>query len=72
MGAELEQKYVVISRRPWMVEARLTAQLRRAGYQVLFLEEKPQKDTYYDTPGLDILAGGGSLRLREKGDRRIY
>lgn len=71
MGAELEQKYVVISRRPWMVEARLTAQLRRAGYQVLFLEEKPQKDTYYDTPGLDILAGGGSLRLREKGDRRI-
>ena len=64
MGAELEQKYVVISRRPWMVEARLTAQLRRAGYQVLFLEEKPQKDTYYDTPGLDILAGGGSLRLR--------
>lgn len=71
MGAELEQKYVVISQRPWMVEARLTAQLRRAGYQVSFLEEKPQKDTYFDTPGWDILKGGGSLRLRERGGRRV-
>ena len=71
MGAELEQKYVIASQRPWMLEARLTAQLRRAGYQVTFLEETPQRDIYYDTPGRDILAGGGSLRLREKGARRV-
>ena len=71
MGTELERKYVVDGPRPWTVEAALTAGLRRAGYGVTFLEEKPQKDTYYDTPGRDILAGGGSLRVREKGDRRV-
>lgn len=71
MGTELEQKYVVDSTRPWAVQTRLLAQLSRAGYQVSFLEEKPQRDTYFDTPGETILKGGGSLRLREKGEKRL-
>lgn len=71
MGTELEQKYVVDSPRPWAVQTRLLAQLSRAGYQVSFLEEKPQRDTYFDTPGETILKGGGSLRLREKGAKRL-
>ena len=58
MGTELEQKYVVESPRPWAVQTRLLSQLSRAGYQVSFLEEKPQRDTYFDTPGEDILKGG--------------
>ena len=45
--------------------------LGRAGYQVSFLEEKPQRDTYFDTPGETILKGDGSLRLREKGEKRL-
>lgn len=71
MGTELEQKYVVDSPRPWSVQTRLLAQLSRAGYQVCFLEEKPQRDTYFDTPGETVLKGGGSLRLREKGEKRL-
>lgn len=71
MGTELEQKYVVDSPRPWTVQTRLLSQLSRAGYQVTFLEEKPQRDTYFDTPGEDILKGGGSLRLREKGTKNL-
>lgn len=71
MGTELEQKYVVDSTRPWAVQTRLLAQLSRAGYQVSFLEEKPQRDTYFDIPGETILKGGGSLRLREKGEKRL-
>lgn len=71
MGTELEQKYVVDSPRPWAVQTRLLAQLNRAGYQVIFLEEKPQRDTYFDTPGEEILKGGGSLRLREKGKKNV-
>ena len=71
MGTELEQKYVVDSTRPWAVQTRLLAQLSRAGYQVSFLEEKPQRDTYFDTPGETILKGDGSLRLREKGEKRL-
>ena len=71
MGTELEQKYVVDSPRPWAVQTRLLAQLSRAGYQVSFLEEKPQRDTYFDTPGETILKGDGSLRLREKGEKRL-
>ena len=70
MGTELEQKYVVESPRPWAVQTRLLSQLSRPGYQVSSLEEKPQRDTYFDTPGEDILKGGGSLRLREKGKKR--
>ena len=65
MGTELEQKYVVDSPRPWAVQTRLLSQLSRAGYQVAFLEEKPQRDTYFDTPEESILKGGGSLRLPE-------
>lgn len=71
MGTELEQKYVVDSPRPWTVQTRLLSQLSRAGYQVVFLEEKPQRDTYFDTPEEDILKGGGSLRLREKGKKNL-
>ena len=71
MGAELEQKYVVDSPRPWAVQTQLLSRLSRAGYQVTFLEEKPQRDTYFDTPEGDILKGGGSLRLREKGKKNL-
>ena len=71
MGTELEQKYVVESPRPWAVQTRLLSQLSRAGYQVSFLEEKPQRDTYFDTPEESILKGGGSLRLREKGKKNL-
>ena len=71
MGAELEQKYVVNSSRPWTIQTRLLSQLSRAGYQVAFLEEKPQRDTYFDTPEETILKGGGSLRLREKGKKNL-
>ena len=71
MGTELEQKYVVDSPRPWAVQTRLLSQLSRAGYQVAFLEEKPQRDTYFDTPEESILKGGGSLRLREKGKKNL-
>ena len=71
MGTELEQKYVVDSTRPWAVQTQLLAQLSRAGYQVAFLEEKPQQDTYFDTPEEAVLKEGGSLRLREKGEKRL-
>lgn len=71
MGTELEQKYVVDSTRPWAVQTQLISQLSRAGYQVTFVEETPQQDTYFDTPGEAILKGGGSLRLREKGEKRL-
>ena len=71
MGAELEQKYLVISPRPWTVQPRLLSQLSRAGYRVDLLEEKPQRDTYFDTPQRSILQGGGALRLREKGEKNL-
>ena len=71
MGTELEQKYVVDSTRPWAVQTQLLSQLSRAGYQVAFLEEKPQQDTYFDTPEEAVLKEGGSLRLREKGEKRL-
>ena len=71
MGAELEQKYLVISPRPWTVQPRLLSQLSRAGYRVDLLEEKPQRDTYFDTPQSSILQGGGALRLREKGEKNL-
>ena len=50
MPIELEQKYVVVSERPWTVQAELLALLRRAGYGVELQGEKVQRDTYYDTP----------------------
>lgn len=71
MGTELEQKYVVDSTRPWAVQTQLLSQLSRAGYQVSFLEETPQQDTYFDTPEESVLKEGGSLRLREKGEKRL-
>lgn len=71
MGIELEQKYVVDGPRPWTVQAELLALLRRAGYEVDFLEEKPQLDTYYDTACDTLLERGGSLRVRRRGERRI-
>ena len=67
MPIELEQKYVVVSERPWTVQAELLALLRRAGYGVELQGEKVQRDTYYDTPEDRLLLGGGSFRLREKG-----
>ena len=67
MPIELEQKYVVVSERPWTVQAELLALLRRAGYGVELQGEKVQRDTYYDTPEDRLLLGGASFRLREKG-----
>ena len=40
MPIELEQKYVVVSERPWTVQAELLALLRRAGYGVELQGEK--------------------------------
>ena len=67
MPIELEQKYVVVSERPWTVQAELLALLRRAGYGVELQGEKVQRDTYYDTPEDRLLLEGASFRLREKG-----
>lgn len=68
MGIELEQKYVVVSTRPWAVQPELLALLSRVGYGVTFLAEKVQEDIYYDTPEDTLLLGGGSLRLRRRGE----
>lgn len=68
MGIELEQKYVVDSPRPWVIEAELLALMRRGGYAVTFLAEGLQEDTYYDTPEDSLLLEDSSLRLRRKGE----
>lgn len=70
MGEELEQKYVVASQRPWLVQSRLLSRLSRAGCQVTFSGEEPQRDTYFDTPGDGLLREGVSLRLRERGGKK--
>ena len=67
MPVELEQKYVIISERPWTVQAELLALLRRAGYGTVLQGEGVQRDTYFDTPEDRLLLGGASFRLREKG-----
>ena len=69
MGTELEQKYVVDSPRPWAVQTRLLSQLSRAGYQVNFLEEKPQRDTYFDTPGGTSSRGAAPCASGRRGGR---
>lgn len=68
---ELEQKYLVVSERPWAVQAELLALLSRAGYTAVLRGERAQSDAYYDTPEDSFLRGGGSLRVRKKGERRV-
>lgn len=68
MGIELEQKYLLVSHRPWLCQQELLSRLSQGGYGVRFVGEAPQEDTYYDTQEDFFLSQGGSLRLRRKGD----